>query len=867
MPMPTFERVAPAVSPHGERLPVVPEDYPDRDPQLRPDERAALETLVGARDAKLDPGLTYLRAAAASIARLEQPVLDIGRLRHRMAGDFSAQTCLARSVLRRAMLASNLPFWGWSEAEWRTVLYARSSAYRAAQGTYCGRATLVDMAYLLGGITDPRVLGCAHEIYPMARVMFGDATLADATERVSAALAALGYCDAPPSLQGLRWTVSLFFLLNRSPRLEDVTGEFVHAQLCVATPARAVLIRRVLVALQRLGIVGPAPPPRRTADNAFDGDGVAPLWLDWCVAWYRQDTRLARTTRRNVASAVLMAGRWLLAHRPAVTAPEQWTEDLALEYVAAMCTETKGAYTSARGRGMIAGRADGGTPLGPKGIDHRLYGLRVYFGALQDRPHAVGGQPARKIALNFKPSHAFATPRPIKRLIQPDPRDIDLALWYKLVYAAATLAEEDLPKGTHYPLALYRAVALLWVSAGRRSNEIARLRVGCVRREWDLGMIDDDGRPVEEEAGAPAPLCYLQVPSNKYRGPFWIWIPAYVADAIDAWLAVRPVGQPPLWDEKDRAPVEYLFCYRATRLATLFINQSLIPTLFRKAMGGHSGAPRDARGAITSHRARSQRATMLRTFGVSLDDIAEYLGHTDSRTVAHYARTNPIQLARRIQKASEEERIIEGVMDLQAAADGRNPNRWFLGYDADGDPQYCGHPAWHTCPHRLECVKCSAFIGGETARLLAAGVGVTPIRATLPMTAVEHAAVDGNVALFDELLAAVKDSPPPPPHPDALFNPVAMTTEAVMRMRETTGQLGHELIGLSRRLAEARRAPKGKGVAIRALKGEIDAVMERMVLAQADEGPTPCVHADFVSDGRNLAEDGQFPNGGVRAGL
>jgi hypothetical protein len=162
-----------------------------------------------------------------------------------------------------------------------------------------------------------------------------------------------------------------------------------------------------------------------------------------------------------------------------------------------------------------------------------------------------------------------------------------------------------------------------------------------------------------------------------------------------------------------------------------------------------------------------------------------------------------------------------------------------------------------------------AFIGGEAARLLAAGVDATPIRATLPMTAVERAAVDGNVALFDELLATVKDSSPPPPHPDALFNPAALTTEGVLRMRETTGQLGqlgHELIGLSRRLAEAQRAPKGKGVAIRALKGEIAAVMERMTIAQAADVPTPHARADSVSHGRNLAEDGQFPHGGACAG-
>jgi hypothetical protein len=87
-----------------------------------------------------------------------------------------------------------------------------------------------------------------------------------------------------------------------------------------------------------------------------------------------------------------------------------------------------------------------------------------------------------------------------------------------------------------------------------------------------------------------------------------------------------------------------------------------------------------------------------------------------------------------------------------------------------------------------------------------------------------------------------------------------------MRMRETTGHLGHELIGLSRRLAEVQRTPKGKGVAIRALKSEIAAVMERVASAQANAGPTPCARGDSASQGIDLAEDGQFPNGSACAG-
>ena len=56
-----------------------------------------------------------------------------------------------------------------------------------------------------------------------------------------------------------------------------------------------------------------------------------------------------------------------------------------------------------------------------------------------------------------------------------------------------------------------RAAALIWVTAARRSDEIRRLHVGCVRREWAPEMRDEHGVPME-----PAEeLRYLRIPSNK----------------------------------------------------------------------------------------------------------------------------------------------------------------------------------------------------------------------------------------------------------------------------------------------------------------------------------------------------------------
>src|SRR5947209_19234032 len=100
------------------------------------------------------------------------------------------------------------------------------------------------------------------------------------------------------------------------------------------------------------------------------------------------------------------------------------------------------------------------------------------------------------------------------------------------------------------------------------------------------------------------------------------------------------------------------------RVGWRFINSSLIPLLCAKA----GVEIEDAKGRITGHRGRSTRLTLLRSRGVSLDDLAEYAGHANTKTIRRYARQNPLQLHRIIRDADDVSRIIEGVVDLEAAA-------------------------------------------------------------------------------------------------------------------------------------------------------------------------------------------------------
>jgi hypothetical protein len=99
------------------------------------------------------------------------------------------------------------------------------------------------------------------------------------------------------------------------------------------------------------------------------------------------------------------------------------------------------------------------------------------------------------IPRRFDPFRAFATPRSIKALIGPAPRTIADDLWAKLLWAGLNLTVADLPghggaprshrrangetRATSLlPLEMLRALSLVWLFAGLRSDEIVRCG-GC----------------------------------------------------------------------------------------------------------------------------------------------------------------------------------------------------------------------------------------------------------------------------------------------------------------------------------------------------------------------------------------------------
>lgn len=153
----------------------------------------------------------------------------------------------------------------------------------------------------------------------------------------------------------------------------------------------------------------------------------------------------------------------------------------------------------------------------------------------------------------------------------------------------------------------------------------------------------------------------------------------------------------------------------------------------------------------------------------------------------------PFQLHRIIRDADDISRILEGVIDLQAAASGIAALRWFIGYDADGTPAYCANQAYHTCPHRLECVHCSMFIGGEKAKLLHEGEQILPVTSKVPMTLVETCIVDGDEEGAKVCQTALEHVPAPEaPDVHLIFNPEGLSNHELERLAEAGTKLALE---------------------------------------------------------------------------
>jgi integrase len=480
-------------------------------------------------------------------------------------------------------------------------------------------------------------------------------------------------------------------------------------------------------------------------DEAQWSAQLAPAWSAAVRRWEATSTT-APKTRGTVRTWLLKVGRWAHTQHPGVAGPEQWDRELAADAVAALGQLRVGDYSF-----LPPSRAlDVGKPLAPPSRAAALAALRRFFRDLQEWEW---------IPRRFDPARAFAAPRSLRALIGPAPRPIADDVWAKLIWAGLDLSRNDFPalkRRTSYPIAMSRALAITWLFSGLRSDELLRLEVGCIQQQQAAELT------AAIEPDAPGGVCLLQVPVHKTGAAYVKPVDQVVGEAIAAWEAVRP-QQPPRLDRKTGQPTSPLFLYRARPVTARFLNRSLIRVLCEKA-----GVPSsDARGAITSHRARATIASQLYNAKepLTLFELQAWLGHRSPESTQHYARITPHTLTKAFTDAgyfARNVRAIEVLVDREAIESGAavtgTPWQYFdLGHG------YCTYSFFEQCPHRMACARCDFYVpkASTRAQLLEAKDHLQHMVATIPLTEEEQAAVEEGAAAVGRLLERLADLPTP----------------------------------------------------------------------------------------------------------
>jgi len=645
----------------------------------------------------------------------------------------------ALDLLLRACLDTGATFWAWDREQWLDLLGRNSREFRPREDAVVSQSVRIDLAavaYLHGWFRDVRALGRFRRD-ALARRVFGPDVVAAAVQRVTEPLKQWGYHPGVPHIGCLCEAL----LQNESPHLEDLNADGLDRFRMQADLGKRSLFHQLGKALASIGVLAAALPiaaPERPTSKTDVANGVAPGWVDWTERWHRTSTL---ESRDHVRWDLYKLGRWLGEHHPTIDSPAQWTRDTCVSYVAAVTRMRVGDYNARKVK-----RPHNGKPMAPGAISSDLGSVRAFFYDCQE-----WGWIPRK----FDPGRSLALPRSIKAKLKTNPRVIADASWARMLGAGLQLEERDLPRagrdgvqGYVYPIEYARAVALVWLFTGLRSDEISRLRVGCVR--WQ-----ETASPTSEDR-----VCLIDIPVNKTKADYTKPVDPQVGKAIEAWEAIRP-AQPRRIDRKTGESVDFLFMHRARRMRREFINESIIPILCKKA----GVAPEDVRGPITSHRARATIASQLFNARepMTLFELQAWLGHGSPASTQHYVAITPTKLAKAYADAGYFERnmrAIEVLIDQDAVKQAAAGEPWRF-YDLGHG--LCAYEFFDQCAHRMACARCDFYRPGESdlVQLVTAKSNILRLKQELPLTDEEKAVVDGDVVAIEKLTKRLANRPTP----------------------------------------------------------------------------------------------------------
>ena len=739
-----------ALSPAPWRWPINREAY-DRTLTLSAAERAELARCFGAWGTVTEPQIRIRQTTRTILHRLLHPIHDVLTFL-RVSPNTYWETV---RVMCMEMHRRGTPFWAWEASEWGESICGSGALFAQRYGrTYDrprSRPLLPVLAYLLCSPSPIDPLLEFIGIGPLARKIFGPEVIDETIKQLSSILKSWGYHQQHQT--DFVACVCYLLLRNGSPLLSDLTDDLLETirQTCPLPCVRKTLFQ-VSHALCALGILGQPTTDNRgrsTPVTKSTYEDIDEEWLRWCERWRMHTTQRASLGNYHV---LLKVGRWLKVRHPEVTSPAQWTYELAAEFVAAVNEVKVGDWASPRQRGRIPA-AKLGVPLRPHTKAGMLKAVRVFLRDCQEWGW---------IPLQFNPTRALHTPRPIRNLIGPDPRVVDKEFWAKILWAAMNLEAADLPLGSNdlalYPLEMVRAIAMVWCFAALRSDEIWRLRVGCIRWQYEDVMIAGTGEMLPRDA-----VCFLAIPINKTTTAYTKAVHPLVGKRINEWEQLRPKEQLHSLDSKTSEQVQFLFSYRGRRISKGYINNALIPLLCRKA-----GLPlQDSRGRITSHRARATIASMLYNAKEPLDifQLKEYLGHKSLSATQSYVRIDPTQLASKVAKTGYLEQnmaTVEVLLDQEAVLSGAaargEPWKYYdLGHG------YCTNTFWAACRHRMACARCPFYRPKQSTmeQLVEGKANLVRMLEFVKLTEDERLLVTEGVDLHQALIDRLTDVPTP----------------------------------------------------------------------------------------------------------
>ena len=741
----------------------------DRTPTLSQDEREALMLFV-----KQPRDRTAVVAKAEQQGKLIRLILPLRDALAVMEGEERLKIHSTYLFLRMCA-RDGRPFWAWEHETWVKVLSTSQADFftmhKPGNPTDL-RQFVIGVAYLFNCFRDFQALG-GIETALLARKIFGQDVVDATFAPLLVVNAQWGYSQKEEV--AFCSVIAETLLLNGSPLASDLTRPFLEQVHVVMAPIprRRAMVYRLSRILVHLGLLESSLPlhgglPASTYKQERER-GIAPEWVEWVEHWFTTSTR-PLPGRRDMRLDLLRLGRWLAVHHPEVTTPAHFTRELAVEVVAAVNQMSIGDFSC----------ENLNVPLKNPGAPWSATRKHGFLGVL--RRGFSDAQEWGWIEKRFNPQRVFATPRHLKNQMRVAPRSISDDLWAKLLWAGLNLRAEDCPlRGhhrtrrweklaerkraapsefeTYYPLEMIRAIAILWLFAGLRSDELSRLRVGCARMQ---AVVTGDGTSAQPATEQSKPVCLLDIPVHKTGRAFTKPVDPLVGEAIAAWEAVRPT-QPDLVDPKTGERVQFLFCCRAKRLSKTYLNHTLIPALCQRA-----GIPQmDARGSISSHRARSTIASQLFNARepMTLFELQAWLGHQSPATTQHYVSTSPTKLAQAYKDAgyfSRNVRAIEVLFDRNAITNGAaaNGSPWRY-YDLGHG--WCSYEFFDQCPHRMACARCDFYVPKASDRglWLETRDGLLKMLQEIPLTDEERAAVDGDVQALDRLLERLAAVPTP----------------------------------------------------------------------------------------------------------